>query len=81
MSLHLLPVFVPLAVRLSSHQGWDVLLGVVSIGVGPVVGLDPRNKEAIVFLLGSREILLPSLSGGLHQLVPGQEPAYKEIRE
>ena len=54
-------------------------LGVEPISVGPVVGVDLRNKEAMVFLLGPREVLLSPLSGGLHQLVPGQQPAYKEL--
>ena len=79
MSLHLLPVFVPLTVPLSGNQGPDILLGVVPTSIGPVVGSGPWNEEAMVLLLGPGEILLSSLPGGHHQLAPGHKPAYREL--
>ena len=79
VALHHLPVLVPPVVPFPGHQCGDVVLGVVPISIGPVVGVDPRNKEAMVFLLGPSEVLLSPLSGGFYQLIPGQQPAYKEL--
>ena len=65
-------------VLLSGDQQRDIVLGVRPRGVGPMVGGGPGDEEAMVFVLGKREVVLFPLPRGLQQFVAGHKPAYEE---